>query len=584
MDSSVEILTIIIARLTSSRLPKKHLREIGGKPLIYRTLERIKCVNEIDKVVLATGPIEENSELADYLKNFDIETFFDDNVNDVVGRITKVINKYPCKHIVTISGDCPLIDPEFISEGINLLINQKTDFVDVDKSKYKCAHEGIEFFSSDYWQKVNKLSNELEYREHPSLMLRLDKTNANVSEIIPEKKFRRNDLRLSVDTLSDLDFMNEVYMRIGFDKLISLTHVVDLVDKYPEIKNINNNVCQRSVDQQSKSYLIITQANSEIGMGHLSRCLVIARKLKEEYGANVVFQIEPNETTERILEQQGMQFRNNIDFKDIENFVKQIKILPNLVNFEGVIIDLIDKYQERLKDLLPKLETKITLIDTIIENCSDNIISIIPSLTLSNFSANSKVYAGKDYFLLKEELSGYNSNIAEKEFDILILTGGSTIPQKDFLKQFIELQHRYKIIFILGPFTDKEKYMNLLDEMGLHKVQKVFAPNNLNEIYKKTKLALSIYGVSVFELLSMGVPTIVYKVSKEDDESLVQVLEQKRVCINAVKMSENGLLQDLIESTLNDNELKKLLSVRSSEYIDCLGGSRVAKIIDQHSV
>ena len=46
---------LITARLKSTRLPKKILLEVQGKPLIVHMLDRIKHATSIDKIIICTS-------------------------------------------------------------------------------------------------------------------------------------------------------------------------------------------------------------------------------------------------------------------------------------------------------------------------------------------------------------------------------------------------------------------------------------------------------------------------------------------------------------------------------------------------
>ncbi|MFQ5632607.1 MAG: cytidylyltransferase domain-containing protein, partial [bacterium] len=83
------IIAIIIARMTSSRLPEKQMRLLNGKPMIAHIVRRLQHVKLLDKIVLATATREENAGMAEYVKQFGVETFFDDDENDVTGRIAR---------------------------------------------------------------------------------------------------------------------------------------------------------------------------------------------------------------------------------------------------------------------------------------------------------------------------------------------------------------------------------------------------------------------------------------------------------------------------------------------------------------
>ena len=51
-------IALIPARLESSRLPRKMLADLGGKPLIVRTLEAVQRATCFDKVIVVTDSDE----------------------------------------------------------------------------------------------------------------------------------------------------------------------------------------------------------------------------------------------------------------------------------------------------------------------------------------------------------------------------------------------------------------------------------------------------------------------------------------------------------------------------------------------
>ena len=144
--------------MTSSRLPGKQMRLINDRPMMYHIVARLKKVKALDKIVLATTSKDENQELAEYVRKFGVETYFDDNENDVTGRIARAAQHFNATHIVTISGDCPLIHPDFIERGVLQLRQNAADYLYIDKSTYQCLHEGIGFYSNAAWLKLYQLA------------------------------------------------------------------------------------------------------------------------------------------------------------------------------------------------------------------------------------------------------------------------------------------------------------------------------------------------------------------------------------------------------------------------------------------
>ena len=85
-----DILTIVGARLNSSRLPAKHLLELYGKPLISRVFERLSPLPGTK--VLATTADEYNHPLVEWAKDNSVDCCaYTGDVDDLMGRIDHVV-------------------------------------------------------------------------------------------------------------------------------------------------------------------------------------------------------------------------------------------------------------------------------------------------------------------------------------------------------------------------------------------------------------------------------------------------------------------------------------------------------------
>ncbi|MBT7790675.1 MAG: NTP transferase domain-containing protein, partial [Calditrichaeota bacterium] len=389
ISSSTKSIAIILARLNSSRLPRKQLRLINGKPMIDHIIERLSEVKGIDQLILATGPKEENEDLARQVHSYGIKTFFDDDVNDVTGRIARAGECFKAGFIVTVSGDCPLIDPEFIQRGIALLKDSEADFVYVDHLKYKCLHEGIEFHTKENWETLDELSSTWYHKEHPGSVLKEGNHSFRGAEITPRVEFQRHDFRMSVDTRSDLFFMNQIYQELSSDdKIVDLHDVLNLIDKKPWLKKINDHVHQKEVEEKSKTFLFITQASPEIGMGHLSRCIALATEIQESYGAKTIFYLNSDEIALTILKQQGfiVSLESQLGPKtDILAIVQMNKI-------SRIIVDIKPDILYSRFDFLPRMYSPIVLIDILPEGEFSGIPSVIPAVNLDRQARPKNVY------------------------------------------------------------------------------------------------------------------------------------------------------------------------------------------------
>ena len=121
------VVAIVQARMSSSRLPDKVLKNILGKPAIGYLFERLKFSGHIHKIILATSVNPENDRLCDYIRSLGFDVFRGSE-DDVLERYYLAAKKYAADTIVRITGDCPLIDPQLCDQLIDEFLKQKVDY------------------------------------------------------------------------------------------------------------------------------------------------------------------------------------------------------------------------------------------------------------------------------------------------------------------------------------------------------------------------------------------------------------------------------------------------------------------------
>ena len=105
-----DILIVIPARMSSSRLPGKPLIKIMGVPMIHHVWNRALQVTSSDNIVVAT----EDNEIIDYCITNDINCILTDKAASEVDRVKLVSDKIAAKIYICACGDEPLINVEDI--------------------------------------------------------------------------------------------------------------------------------------------------------------------------------------------------------------------------------------------------------------------------------------------------------------------------------------------------------------------------------------------------------------------------------------------------------------------------------------
>ena len=119
---SPEFLVVIPARLGSTRLPRKPLADIGGKPMVIRVAERAQQ-SKAQSVVVATDSPEIQAACDEHrieclLTNPDHPTG-----TDRIAEVAQLLKLPANTLVVNVQGDEPLIPPDLINEVAQALAN-----------------------------------------------------------------------------------------------------------------------------------------------------------------------------------------------------------------------------------------------------------------------------------------------------------------------------------------------------------------------------------------------------------------------------------------------------------------------------
>ncbi|MEM9543290.1 MAG: glycosyltransferase family protein [Cyanobacteria bacterium P01_E01_bin.42] len=111
------IVATIEARMGSTRLPGKVLKEAVGKPLLLLMLERVRLARYLDKIVVATTVQPQDDEIASFCDRYGINCFRGSE-DFVLERVVEAGRQYGAEISVLLTGDCPLIDPYTIDQHV----------------------------------------------------------------------------------------------------------------------------------------------------------------------------------------------------------------------------------------------------------------------------------------------------------------------------------------------------------------------------------------------------------------------------------------------------------------------------------
>ena len=232
------ITAIIQARMGSTRLPDKTLIKIKGKSLLWHLLERLKRAKLIDRIVIATTFNPKDKSILNFAKNYGIEAFRGDE-DDVLDRFYQVAKKVGAGVIVRVTPDCPLICPEVIDKVVSEYLKGEYDYV--TNTLVYTYPDGcdVEVFSFKVLERTWKECKDTAAREHVTSYIR-NSDRFKIKNIENTNPVDPREFKWSVDRIEDLEFVIKVYEHLYKNgRIFSLKEIMDLLQKYPEIKKIN---------------------------------------------------------------------------------------------------------------------------------------------------------------------------------------------------------------------------------------------------------------------------------------------------------------------------------------------------------
>lgn len=216
---------IIQARMSSSRLPGKVLRELAGKPLLAYVVERMRRVEGLDFFVVATSEAPSDDPVGEFCRSNGVACHRG-SLADVAQRFVDTLAQHPCDAFVRYCADSPLLDVQLMGEAVRSFRNSDVDLVtNIFPRSYPPGHS-VEVVRSEAFCKAVPKMNEVE-REHNTAFFYNHSSEYRILNLASGEDCV--GVRHCVDTAREHLFMQELVSRMnkphweyGWKELIEL--------------------------------------------------------------------------------------------------------------------------------------------------------------------------------------------------------------------------------------------------------------------------------------------------------------------------------------------------------------------------
>jgi spore coat polysaccharide biosynthesis protein SpsF len=242
------IAIIVQARMASTRLPEKIMKQVLGKTLLEYQIERLRRVKQADKLVIATTDHGEEQPIIDFCKRLGVD-YFRGSESDVLSRYYGAATKYGADIVVRITSDCPLIDPAVV-EGVIGYFQQHQSEVDYVSNTFPelTYPRGMdtEVFSCRTLEEAYQEAVDRPEREHVTIFIKRRPERYRIVNLPYRQDVSRH--RWTVDTPEDLELITRILTELYPENpRFTLDDCLDLLKKHPEWEAINGQVLQKLV-------------------------------------------------------------------------------------------------------------------------------------------------------------------------------------------------------------------------------------------------------------------------------------------------------------------------------------------------
>lgn len=463
------ILVVIPARGGSKGIPRKNLRLLNGKPLIYFSIETALA----SKYTLDIYVSSEDDEILNTAIQFgakihkrdvsiaDDKTTLDPVIYNAYIYAQKIENKI-YDLIITMQPTSPLLKSSSLDNAIDKIIhNNEIDTIIAAKNDTHLSwRKENNRFIPNYDKRVNR-----QY-----LIPRFTETGAF---LITRKDIISIDNRIGKNV--------ELYVLPNAEKID--------IDTYEDW-----NLCEYYLKR--KHILFVTTGNSEVGLGHVYNTLLIANDILNH---QVTF----------LVDDKSRMAYDKISSKNYPVFIqKEHDIIDDIkhLNVDLLINDRLDtskQYMCKLKELGIKTINFEDLGEGAME-ANLVINAIYPEKQIS-----SKHYFGHNYFILRDEfIYSKKKERIEDVKNVLITFGG--VDPNNYTKKVINAIYKYceengiNIIVIAGfgykEYDSLKEYENVLIQQNV---------TNISKYILDADIVFTSAGRTTYEIASIGIPAIV---------------------------------------------------------------------------
>jgi len=233
---------IVQARMSSTRLPGKVMRDISGRPMLWHVINRLRAARSLDKIVVATSTDVSDDVIVRWCEDEGVLSYRGP-LDDVLARYHGAARLHGAGIVVRVTADCPMIDPLLVDRAVKSFLTRTEhgkgalDYLGLDRT----FPDGLdtEVFTFEALSRAFVEAALPSEREHVTPYIWKNKGLFRVSSL---KHYRDlSSMRWTVDDKADLCFVRKVFNAFACPlRVFYMEEVLQLIYANIELLKINS--------------------------------------------------------------------------------------------------------------------------------------------------------------------------------------------------------------------------------------------------------------------------------------------------------------------------------------------------------
>ncbi|WP_408892805.1 cytidylyltransferase domain-containing protein [Methanobrevibacter gottschalkii] len=471
MFNNNKILVVIPAKGVSKGIPRKYVRLLNNKPLIYYAINIAKSSQYVDDVVVTT----DDSEIASISEKFGVSVIrrskelsgedipLDAVVfNAMVQKEKSAFDEYDI--VITMLPTSPLLKTQTLDNAIEKFDDfslESVISVVEDKQLFWGYDDDNKIYFPKYIERCNRKDLPSSFRE--------------TGAIIATRRGFINEISCIGENIDVIELSDEEAITVD-----------DFKDWW-----VVETILQR------KRIGIVVNANNEIGTRRIDNCLAFASKLVSHEFLFILD--EKHKLGQNLVEKFGFNFKiyNGHDaiYNILEEFAPQI-----------IINDVSDTTEEYMSDL----KEKGYFVANFDVGVGSNLADVVFDSLYEHDLSDTNVYTGQKFHILKDEFYFQPHKVITQDVDnILIMVDGNDPKHlsEKFLEAILSTTYEMKINIIVGRgYENIEQFISNYESNPLVQIYQN-VPNVSDFMFKADILVTSASKI-MYDACALGVPTI----------------------------------------------------------------------------